>query len=516
MSRYAATLAVIHLDRASSTPLYLQLYENIRRAVSTGQLALGTRLPSTRDLATSLGVSRNTVTSAFDQLLAEGYIEGKVGAGTYVAEVDVIPTQQSGLPSSHANALPCTLSRRGQTMLSLRDTIFRYRHDPIRAFRPGVPALDAFPVEVWSRLMTQHWRYAQPDLLSYGDPCGYRPLRECIAEYLQLSRAIRCHPDQVIIVSGSQQALDITARVLLDPGDAAWIEDPGYIGARNVFLGAEVNLIPVPIDAQGLNVEIGKFKHPHAKLAYVTPSHQFPLGCTMSLARRLELLEWAYQVGAWIVEDDYDSEYRYQNQPLAALQGLDDCGRVIYMGTFSKVLFPSLRLGYLVVPPGLVDAFAAARAVCDRHSPLFEQAVLTDFIREGHFSRHLRRMRLLYAERQAALVSAAHKLSPYLDVQACEAGMHLVGWLPQDVDDCSLSQHLTQQGITAPALSTYRLEPSPRAGLVLGYAAINSETIQSAVKQMASTLPGAINQSLNASTKEITYFSTANVLRPAS
>ncbi|MBD3886174.1 PLP-dependent aminotransferase family protein [Phormidium tenue FACHB-886] len=517
MSRYAATLAVFHLDRASSTPLYLQLYENVRRAVLTRQLTAGTRLPSTRDLATSLGVSRNTVTSAFDQLLAEGYIEGKVGAGTYVAEVDVVPPAHKPVrPISDSISFPYSLSQRGQKILALRETIFRYRHDPIRAFRPGMPALDAFPVEVWSKLMQQHWRYAQSNLLSYGDPCGYRPLRECIAEYLRSSRAMHCEADQVIIVSGSQQALDITARVLLDPGDAVWMEDPGYIGARNVFLSAESNLVPVPIDEQGLNVEAGKLKHPAAKLVYVTPSHQFPLGYTMSLSRRLELLQWAQQSGAWIIEDDYDSEYRYQSQPLAALQGLDESGRVIYMGTFSKVLFPSLRLGYLVVPPRLVDAFAAARAISDRHSPTFEQAVLTDFITEGHFNRHLRRMRMLYAERQAALVSAAQQLSQGLNVQPCETGMHLVGWLPEGVDDRSVSQQLAQQGITAPALSTYRLEPSLQPGLVLGYAAINVETIHSAIKQMVSILPATLAPSLNSTTKDITYFSASSVLRSAS
>jgi GntR family transcriptional regulator / MocR family aminotransferase len=514
MSRYAATLAVIHLDRTSSTPLYLQLYENIRCAVVKGQLAAGIRLPSTRDLATRLGVSRNTVTSAFEQLFAEGYIEGKVGAGTYIAQVEIAPTHKAVFPSSDSLSMPCNISRRGQTILALRETIFRYRHDPIRAFRPGVPALDAFPVDVWSKLMTQHWRYAQPDLLSYGDPCGYRPLRECVAEYLRLSRAIQCKADQVIIVSGSQQALDISARVLLDPNDTAWIEDPGYIGARNVFRGAEVNLVPVPIDQQGLNVEVGKLRGPDAKLVYVTPSHQFPLGYTMSLSRRLELLQWAQQSGAWILEDDYDSEYRYQSQPLAALQGLDESGRVIYMGTFSKVLFPSLRLGYLVVPPELVDAFAAARAMSDRHSPLFEQAVVADFITEGHFSRHLRRMRMLYAERQTALVSAAQSLSHCLNVQPCATGMHLIGWLPKGVDDRIVSQHLSQYGITAPALSTYRLEPSLTGGLILGYAAINVEMIYSAIRQMTSILPEIIAVSLGSNTKDLTCLSASNVLQP--
>lgn len=277
--------------------------------------------------------------------------------------------QRFPLKNGRSEQTPRNLSQRGVQMLAMQDIIFRYRQDQTHAIRPGLPALDAFPTDIWSRLVTQHWRYAHPDLLSYGDPRGYRPLRECSAQHLRVSRAMQCDAEQVIVVSGSQQALDLAVRVLIDPGDTAWIEDPGYLGARGVLLSAGANLIPIPIDEQGLNVEAGILKSPNAKLAYVTPSHQFPLGISMSLSRRLALLQWAKQAGAWILEDDYDSEYRYTGQPLTALQGLDDDGRVIYMGTFSKVLFPSLRLGYLVVPPELADAFAAARAVVDRHSP---------------------------------------------------------------------------------------------------------------------------------------------------
>ncbi|PSB55086.1 GntR family transcriptional regulator [Chroococcidiopsis cubana SAG 39.79] len=509
-------LAGIDLDRASSMPLYLQLYESIRSAILSGQLEAGIRLPSTRDFAASLGVSRNTVASAFEQLFAEGYITGKVGAGTYVAQIDNATASSPSFAQPDSTQLPCNLSQRGMKMLALRETIFRYRHDPVRAFRPGVPALDRFPVEIWSKLMAQHWRYAQPDLLSYGDPCGYRPLRECIAEYLRLSRAMRCKAEQVIIVSGSQQALDITARVLLDPGDAAWMEDPGYIGARNVFLSAGIDLVPIPIDEQGLNLEVGKLKCPDAKLAYITPSHQFPLGYTMSLARRLELLRWARQSGSWIIEDDYDSEYRYQSQPLAALQGLDDSGRAIYMGTFSKVLFPALRLGYLVVPPELVDVFAAARAVCDRHSPLFEQAVLTDFITEGHFNRHLRRMRVLYAQRQAALVGAAQPLKRWLKVPPCQTGMHLIGWLPEGVDDRAVSGQLALQGIIAPPLSAYRLEPSRQAGLVLGYAAFDTKAIADAIEQTIPILKEIVENLSSPNSQDPSYFSATDALLSAS
>ena len=488
MAKYAVTLAAIHLERSSSIPLYVQIYDSIRRAILSGQLSADTRLPSSRDLACSLEVSRNTVTSAFEQLFAEGYIERKVGAGTYVAQFDDATVQCVTPKLSKPNATSVgQLSRQGQQLLNLRDTIFRYRSDEIQAFRPGVPALDRFPTSLWSKLTAQHGRYAQSALLGYGDPCGYKPLRECIADYLCSSRAMRCEADQVIIVSGSQQALDITARVLLNPGDAVWIEDPGYIGARNVFLGMGANLVPVSVDEEGLNVEQGASSCPEARLAYVTPSHQFPLGCTMSLTRRMTLLQWVKQAGGWILEDDYDSEYRYRGQPLSALQGLDNDGRVIYMGTFSKVLFPSLRLGYLVVPPALVDAFAAARAICDRHSPLLEQAVLTEFMVAGHFNRHLRKMRALYAERQSALITALQEqLGHCIDVQPCETGMHVIGWLPKGIKGQRLSQNLLQHGITAPPLSTYYLKTPPKDGLVLGYAATDVSTIYHSVDQMVS------------------------------
>jgi GntR family transcriptional regulator / MocR family aminotransferase len=503
MAKQAATipLAVIRLDHASSVPLYVQLYERIRHAIVTGQLAGGVRLPSTRDLATDLGISRNTVTTAFDHLFAEGYIEGKVGAGTYVAQLAVEPSsttlKQTIQPSLHPAQVPCHLSQQGMKMLEMRDIILRYKSEQPRAFRPGLPALDAFPSEIWSKLIAQRWRSPHTDLLSYGDPHGYRPLRECIAEHLRMTRAMRCEADQVIIVSGSQQALDIATRVLLDPGDAAWIEDPGYLGARGVLLSARAQLVPVPVDQEGLNVKAGMARNANAKLAYVTPSHQFPLGIAMSLARRYSLLQWAATSGAWILEDDYDSEYRYVGHPLPALQGMDENDRVIYMGTFSKVLFPSLRLGYLVVPTKLIDVFVAARAAIDRHSPLLEQAVLADFMTEGHFTRHIRRMRVLYAERQAALLDATHHLKELIKIYPSETGMHVVGWLPKGTDDRLVAQQLAQQGLTTPPLSLYQLEPSQNVGLVIGYTAVTPSEIKDAVHQLETVLRRVIASNAN-------------------
>jgi GntR family transcriptional regulator/MocR family aminotransferase len=300
---------------------------------------------------------------------------------------------------------------------------------------------------------------------------------------------VRCTADQVIVVSGSQQALDLAARVLLDPGDAVWVEDPGYRGARGALAAAGATLVPVPVDDEGLDVAAGIAQCPAARLACVTPSHQYPLGVTMSAARRLALLEWAAQADAWIVEDDYDSEYRYAGPPLTALQGLDTQGRVIYMGTFSKVLFPALRLGYVVVPPDLVDPFISARALSDRHPPTLEQAVLADFMADGHFARHIRRMRLLYAERQEVLVrTAARRLEGLLDVPPSPAGMHLLGWTPPGVPDHWAATQAATKGVETPPLSAYRLTPGGRAGLLLGYTALDAPTMRRGVDRLAQAL----------------------------
>ena len=359
----------ISLESSSGAPYYRQLYDGVRRAILSGLLPAGTRLPSTRTLAAELGISRTTVVTAFEQLLAEGYLEGKVGSGTFVARYlpdDLLSVAFKADRESRPARSGRGLSGRGAVLAATPTTAVRDRGSP-RAFRPGVPALDEFPDAAWRRVSTKVWRKPSGGLLGYGDPAGYRPLREAIARYLGASRAVRCVPEQVIVVSGSQQALDLAARVLLDPGDTVWVEDPGYMGARGTLSGAGARLVPVPVDGEGLGVAVGVARELDARLACVTPSHQYPLGVTMSLSRRLELLGWANRSGAWVVEDDYDSEYRYTGCPLEALQGLDSEGRVLYIGTFSKVLFPALRLGYLVVPSDLIDAFVSARA--DRPAP---------------------------------------------------------------------------------------------------------------------------------------------------
>lgn len=493
--RAAAVFTTLNLDRTSPRSLQRQLYDALRNAILTGHLAAGSRLPSTRALAAEIGVSRTTVQSAFEQLLYEGYTAGEVGSGTYVARVlpDGLLQADAGRSSALRDVRSARpLSRRGAAVVSMPPMpppLVMPDGRAQRAFEVGVPAFDAFPQIVWGRLMGQCWRHLHTQLLDYQDLAGFRPLREAIATYVGAARGVQCAAGQVIVVAGAQQAVDLAARVLLDPGDAAWIEDPGYLGARGVLVAAGARLTPVPVDEEGLRVDAGVERCPDARLAFVTPSHQFPLGITMSLRRRLTLLKWANDNNAWIIEDDYDSEYRYAERPLPALQGLDAAGRVIYAGTFSKVLFPGLRLGYLVVPQDLVDAFVRARMFSDIHPPALEQAVLAEFMAEGHFARHVRRMRALYAERQAALVHAASReLAGLLELAPAAAGMHLVGWLPQGVNDRVAVQRAAAQGVWTSPLSLFGIEPVRHHALLLGYTAVDAREIVAGVHRLARAL----------------------------
>lgn len=485
-------LAAISLQREDDQPLYHQLYHNIRQAILAGRLTGGTRLPSTRSLAKRLDVSRNTVVNAFDKLMAEGYLEGKVGAGTYITSclpeelLQVNPTElQPVATPTDAPSDRTVLSHRGQRIAqaSLEPT-YIYRQP--RPFRPGLPALDQFPFKLWEKLLTKRWRTEPRLLLSYGEAAGYPPLREAIADYLRAARGVNCEAEQVIVVAGAQQAIDLTVRLLLDPGEAVWCEDPGYSGVRGVLAAANINIIPVPVDNEGLDVEAGIAQADQARMVYITPSHQFPLGVTMSLARRLKLLQWATQASAWVLEDDYDSEYRYIGYPLAALQGLDTTNRVIYVGTFSKVMFPALRLGYVVVPPDLVEPFTTALTLNTRGAPVVTQAVLADFMTEGHFARHIRRMRTLYADRQAQLIEVLNEQLPgLLEIKSTESGLHIFGWLPAGVNDGKISRRLVEHGIIAPAYSDYTLTPPAVGGLALGYAALDEAQIRAGVSKMA-------------------------------
>ncbi len=479
----------------SGLPLQRQLYESVRTAILSGSLPPGTRLPSTRALAGDWKLGRNTVVGAFEQLVAEGYLESQTGSGTYVSHQLPEEFLQVHRLSREAKLVGTSrqrrsgLSRRGRRIADIRGA-----DDPLRpkAFSPGVPAVDSFPVDTWRRLTSRRIRRISRQLLCYQDPKGYPPLRKALAAYLGTARGVRCDWEQILIVSSSQQALDLSARLLLDPGDSVWIEEPGYTGARGALIAAGADLAPIPVDSQGIKVDWGIRQAPDARLIYITPSHQYPLGATLNLPRRMALLEWASRSGAWILEDDYDSEYRYAERPLSSLQGLDETGCVIYIGTFSKVLFPSLRLAYMVVPPDLVDAFQRARNLNDGHSPSLAQSVLTDFIEEGHFTAHLRRMRNLYYERQEALVQAAEsRLQGVLDVQRSPCGMHVTGILADGHDDVRLSRDAAAQGLDAAPLSfTYLRDPTKR-GFILGYCCIPRDEIERGVETMARILDDA-------------------------
>lgn len=485
-----ALFTSLPLDPRSAAPLYRQLYDGVRDAILRGHLLGGTRLPSTRALADDLSLSRNTVALAYQLLLAEGYVEGRIGSGTFVSPA--IPDEllqassAEGSPARPAGT-PAVLSRRGKTLTAAPRSSGHYPRS-LRAFHRST-SVDAFPFGTWRRLVARRLRTQPSHLLYSGDPGGYRPLREEIAHYLGTARSIDCSPEQVIVCSGSFRAFDLATRVLLDEGDAVWVEDPGYGDLRSIMQGAGARLVPLQVDEEGLDVAAGVARCPAARMAYVTPSHQFPLGVTMSLARRLALLDWASRLGAWVLEADYRSEYCYEGRPLPSLQGLDRHGRVLYIGSFSNVLFPSFRLGYLVVPPALADAFIRAQAVLDGPQRLLDQSVVADFIAEGHFARHLRRLRTLHAERQGVLIKAvARELNGLLEVRPAKAGLHVVGWLPPGVDDREASRISGEHGVVAEPLSPLGMQPIQRGGLLLGFAAFDARQIRDGVRRLAAAL----------------------------
>ena len=483
------TLVSLGLARDTVTPLHRQLYDQLREAILAGRLAPGVRLPSTRALASELGLSRNTVATAFEQLLSEGYVEGRVGAGTFVSSVlpEILLGAAGPAAGTAGGGIPARPSRRGD---AIAQAVPR-RPDRHPAFALAAAELDAVASREWGRAMVRWWRHPAGELMRQRDPSGWLPLRRAIAAYLRAVRAVRCDPDQVMIVSGAQAGVDLAARLLLDPGEEAWVEEPGYAGLRAAMLAAGATAIPVPIDAEGISVAAGRRMAPSARLAAVTPSHQFPLGVTMSLARRLSLLDWAREAGAWILEDDYDSEYRYAGRPLAALQGLDQDGRVIYVGTFSKVLFPSLRLGYLVLPAPLVDLFRRARAAVDDHAPAIAQAPLADFIESGQFAAHLRRCRTRYAERRAVMIDAIDThLGGLLRPAPGEGGLHLLADLSGSAgfDDREAARRASAQRVSVTPLSSYYAAKPDRSGLLMGFGAVDDAEIVAGVKRLARAL----------------------------
>src|SRR5882724_8268429 len=489
MPRQTSSLPLsLPAPRAGSS-LYRWLYEQLRAAILEGRLHPGARLPATRDLAEAYGLSRSTIVMAFEQLISEGYVEGRRGSGTYVSKV--LPEQLlqvRGLREEgrlkHRRIVLSAYARRLQPFRS------RARH-PVKAFRPNQAALDLFPTTLWAQVAARRLRKASARLLAGGETLGYRPLREAVTEYLNTSRGVKCTADQVLIVSGAQEGLDRTARLLLNPGDQAWMEEPGYPGAAAVLNAAGAKICAVPVASEGLDLACGLRRWPRPKLVYATPAHQFPLGVTMSLRRRLALLEWARKAGVVIFEDDYDSEYRYSGRPVPALQGLDRAGVVIFGGSFSAVMFPAMRLGYLVVPTEMVDVFAAAQSVSTHHPPLLGQAVLCDFIREGHFARHIRRMREVYAERLGILLKGAReKLDGLVEISNVEAGLQTIGWLPEGTLAEDVAAAAARRNVEVIPLQRYAFGRARTNGIVLGFAAVEPRELRRGVEELAFVLRG--------------------------
>jgi len=484
MAKKPSTLSLNLREPRPDVPLYRWLYDELRAAILAGHLRPGARIPATRDLAEQYGLSRPTIVTAFEQLRAEGYVEGKTGSGTYVSqtlpdEVLQAPRSQARVGARHRRLALSAYARRVRPFVGADS-------GPARAFRATQPALEAFPTELWAQVAARRLRRVSVGLLSGGEALGYRPLREAVAEYLNTSRGVNCSAEQVVINSGVQEALDRAAHLLLDAGEPVWMEEPGYPGAAATFRAVGARICRIPVDSEGLSLEAGQRRWPVPRLAYVTPAHQFPLGMTMSLRRRLALLEWAGRSRTMVFEDDYDSEYRYSGRPIPALQGLDRAGVVIFAGSFTDVLFPALRLGYLVLPPDMVDVFAAAESVSTHHPPLIEQAILCDFIREGHFARHVRRMRQLYAERLSVLVeSVQRQLAGVLELSSVEAGLRTVGWLQGGVSAENVSRAAAKRNVEAVPLSRCAYGRSPRNALLLGFAAVDEKELKRGVEELA-------------------------------
>jgi GntR family transcriptional regulator/MocR family aminotransferase len=484
------------LDHRSAKPLHRQLYDELRGAILSGRLKPGERVPATRECARSHAVSRTTVTLSYRLLVSEGYLQSSVGSGTFVSgELPDDLLRANPVAKAHAAAKPPAapavhLSRYGA---SIADPVpFEPpEHEAPITFKSGRPALEEFPLEVWRRLILKHCRAPDRSFLDYADGAqGHQPLREAIARHLGRARAVTCNADQIIIVNGAQQAIDLIAKLLVDRGDWVAVENPGYLGVTRAMQAHGARLLPVPVDASGLQVStLARSAKPRPKLVYVTPSHQYPTGSILTLPRRLELLAWAAKMGVVLVEDDYDSEFRFGSRPIPALQGLPGEASVIYVGTLSKVLFPALRLGYLVVPPSLTHVVARAKWLADRQAPTIDQMVLADFINQGHLERHLRRMRTLYDRRRQALV---HALATHFGDRAAtlggSAGMHLVIRLRCKPDDEELIRRARAAGV---ALVSTRLNylgdewGRPINEFVLGYAGLSERRIQEGVRRLA-------------------------------
>ncbi|MCB2006081.1 MAG: PLP-dependent aminotransferase family protein [Burkholderiaceae bacterium] len=471
-------------DRGHPDFDHRQLYGILQRGIRESVLPAGSRLPPSRMLAQALGIARNTVVHVYEQLALEGYVQARVGRGTFVADMGprlapvAVPDADQRQPTPQRK----NLSRRGQTLMADAGAA----RSQWGAFTPGVPEVRLFPSRVWSRLQNQLWRAPTPQHLSYATGGGDADLRASLADYLQGTRGVVCTPEQIVITSGTQQSLHLVAQLLADPGDTVWLEDPGYWGARSVFRALGLQPVGVPVDGEGMAPSPRNLRHP-PRMMFVSPSHQYPTGAVMSHGRRRQLLDFAAVHGAWVIEDDYDSEFRYGARPLPALQGLDRHGRVIYLGTFSKTLYPALRLAYLVLPQDLAEPFARALGELYREGQSPQQAVLARFMAEGHYTSHIRRMRSIYGARHDALIHAIrHHFGSRLPVVGGDAGLHLVLGLPAELDDRAVVEHVARAKVVARPLSLYHMrQPAPAKGLLLGYGAVHEEDIPATFARLA-------------------------------
>jgi GntR family transcriptional regulator / MocR family aminotransferase len=476
-----ADLYAFDIDRADAT-VFRQIYGQLRTAILSGALRPATKLPSTRALAEQIGVSRSAVVSAFEQLLAEGYAVGKKGAGTFVASDLPAPFE----PVQRRSKRPASSAKAAQPIRDLGEWIDVTAESNERPFNLGRTLVDARTAELWRRLNARMLRSFDRHHLGYGDPHGMISLRRSIRDYLQAARGVRCEADQIVITAGTQQAIDIIARLLQGENRKVWVEDPGYPMTRLALVAAGATICPVPVDKHGIDVTEGIRRGPDARAVFITPSHQFPKGVPLSMARRLELLAWARVSGAWIVEDDYASEFRYGGRPLASLQGLDEAERVIYIGTLNKALFPGLRLGYAVVPRALLRAFVNMRSLIDRQPSTLHQAVVAAFMEEGHFAAHIRRMREMYRGQRDALVAALRRrLGSELTVEPPDQGMHLAAYVKRGLSDVAIARSARDHGIVVHAMSRLYVEASPQSGLLLGFSGYPQQTIAPAVARLA-------------------------------
>ena len=480
------------LDPGSGEPRNHRLYLLIREAIADARLVAGTRLPTSRELAADLGIARNTILYAYEQLRAEGYVEARVGSGTYVARTT---PDESLLVGARAvkpapRSAEATLSHRGRNIVENT----RASAQQWGAFMPGVPDIEAFPFALWNRLTEKQWRQPKARNLTYGWGGGHPDLKRAIARHLNTARAVVCEPEQILVTDGIHQAIHLCVHLLTDVRNRAWVEDPGYWGIRKVVSALGVELVPVPVDREGLAPSPEDMRRP-PRLIFVTPSHQYPLGHVMSLARRRMLIEYAQRHNAWIVEDDYDSEFRYSGRPLAALQGLEPHAPVLYAGTFSKTMFPGLRLGYLVLPAELVQPFQLALADLYREGRWMDQAVMAEFIEEGHYAAHIRRMRLLYGRKRALLRDAVARHIPQATLLSADsnAGLHLAIGLPPEVSDRDVAARAQAQGLVSLPLSRYYMRPEvegeARQGLVLGYGGVPEGQIEPMLRRLAGLIP---------------------------